>query len=105
MTDFDALDMAAARAKFAQKIDGRKSARKGRQQKLSNAVDGRSLRKTGRTEHLNFKATTATKSALADLKARLPKGDSVSRWLEDAIVEKLRREGVEHAPDGGDSDA
>jgi hypothetical protein len=49
-------DFEKARAKLAPKLDGRKSARKNRQKRLSESVDGRSLRATGRTEHLNFKA-------------------------------------------------
>jgi hypothetical protein len=88
---FDDLDMAAARAKFAAKVDGRRAARQSRQKKTSSAVDGRSLRATGRTEHLNFKATPRIKQALAK---HVPKGKT-SLWLEEAIIEKLKREGVE----------
>jgi len=88
---FDDLDMAAARAKFSAKIDGRKAARKTRQKKIADAVDGRSLRATGRTEHLNFKATPQIKQTLAK---HVPKGKT-SLWLEQAIIEKLRREGID----------
>jgi hypothetical protein len=93
MTDavFDDLDMAAARAKFSAKVDGRKAARKMRQKKTAEAVDGRSLRATGRTEHLNFKATPQIKQALAK---HVPKG-KMSLWLEEAIIEKLQREGID----------
>jgi hypothetical protein len=93
MTDaaFDDLDMAAARAKFSAKVDGRKAARKTRQKKTAEAVDGRSLRATGRTEHLNFKATPQIKEALA---THVPKGKT-SLWLEQAIIEKLKREGID----------
>jgi hypothetical protein len=93
MTDaaFDDLDMAAARAKFSAKVDGRKGARKTRQKKTAEAVDGRSLRATGRTEHLNFKATPQIKQALAK---HVPKGKT-SLWLEEAIIEKFKREGID----------
>src|SRR5262252_6998109 len=88
---FDDLDMAAARAKFSAKIDGRKAARKTRQKKIADAVDGRSLRATGRTEHLNFKATPQIKQTLAK---HVPKGKT-SLWLEEAIIEKFKREGID----------
>lgn len=93
MTDvaFDDLDMAAARAKFSAKVDGGKAARKTRQKKTADAVDGRSLRATGRTEHLNFKATPQIKAALAKY---VPKGKT-SLWLEKAIIEKLKRKGID----------
>jgi hypothetical protein len=90
-TQFDDLDMAAARAKFAAKIDGHKAARRGRQRKLANASDGRSLRATGRTELVNFRAQPRIKRALAD---HIPKG-KISLWLEEAIVAKLKAEGVD----------
>jgi hypothetical protein len=93
MTDiaFDDFDMAAARAKFSAKVDGRRAARKARQKKTAEAVDGRSLRATGRTEHLNFKATLRIKEALTKY---VPKGKT-SLWLEEAIIEKLKREGID----------
>ena len=78
-------------AHLFEKVDGRRVARKSRQKKTSDAVDGRSLRATGRTEHLNFKATPRIKQALAK---HVPKGKT-SLWLEEAIIEKLKREGVE----------
>jgi hypothetical protein len=92
-TPFDDLDMAAARAKFAARNDGRKAARRGRQRKLINASHGRSLRATGRTELVNFRAHPRVKQALAD---HIPRG-KLSLWLEEAIVAKLKAEGVEHA--------
>ena len=55
------------------------------------AVDRRSLRATGRTEHLNFKATPQIKALLAK---HVPKG-TVSLWLEEAIIAKLKAEGVD----------
>ena len=88
---FDDLDMVAARAKFSAKVDGRKAARKARQKKAADAVDGRSLRATGRTEHLNFKATPRIKEALAKY---VTKGKT-SLWLEEAIIEKFKREGID----------
>ena len=73
----DDWDMAAARAKFATKIDTRKAARKDRQKRLNGAVDGRSLRATGRTEHLNFRASPQIVESLdkhwwADMASRAP---------------------------------
>ena len=88
---FDDLDMAAARAKFSAKVDGRTAERRNRQKKTADAVDGRSLRATGRTEHLNFKATPQIKKALAK---HVPRGKT-SLWLEGAIIEKLKQEGFE----------
>jgi hypothetical protein len=84
-------DFAKARAKLAPKQDGRKAARKNRQKRLADAVDGRSLRATGRTEHLNFKARPEIKDLLA---THVPKR-KVSLWLEEAIIAKLKAEGVE----------
>jgi hypothetical protein len=80
----DDWDMAAARAKFAAKVDTRKAARKNRQKRLNGAVDGRSLRATGRTEHLNFKALPEIKEAVA--KAAAEAGITKSLWLEQAIL-------------------
>ena len=91
ITAYDDIDMAAARAKFAAKIDGRKTARKGRQQKVATATDGRSLRATGRTELVNFRAKASIKQALAD---HIPKG-KISLWLEEAILAKFQSEGKE----------
>ncbi len=84
-------DFARARAKLAPELDTRKAARKKRQRQLADAVDGRSLRATGRTEHLNFKAKPEIKALLA----RHVRKGRVSLWLEEAIVAKLRAEGVE----------
>jgi hypothetical protein len=86
----DDWDMAAARAKFGAKLDTRKAARKDRQKRLNGAVDGRSLRATGRTEHLNFRASRQIVEALDN---HIPKGKR-SLWLEEAIIAKLREEGV-----------
>lgn len=93
MTDFDDLDMAAARAKFNAKLNPNRTARKARQKKLKEAEDGRSLRATGRTEHMNWKAHPRIK-ALID--AHVPKGNR-SLWLEEAIIAKLKSEGIEVA--------
>ena len=68
-----------------------RAARKKRQKRLADSVDGRSLRATGRTEHLNFKAKPEIKALLAK---HVPKG-TVSLWLEEAIIAKLKAEGVE----------
>jgi hypothetical protein len=87
----DDWDMAAARAKFAAKVDTRKTARKARQKRLNGSVDGRSLRATGRTEHLNFKASPQIVEALDK---HISKGKR-SLWLEEAIIAKLRQEGVQ----------
>jgi hypothetical protein len=87
----DDWDMVAARAKFAAKVAPGKSARKDRQKHLNGAVDGRSLRATGRTEHLNFRASPQIVEALDK---HIPKGKR-SLWLEEAIIAKLREEGVQ----------
>jgi hypothetical protein len=84
----DDWDMAAARAKFAAKVDTRKTARKARQKRLNEAVDGRSLRATGRTEHLNFKALPEIKDAVA--KAAAEAGITKSLWLERAILAAVK---------------
>ena len=84
----DDWDMAAARAKFAAKVDTRKAARKDRQKRLNGAVDGRSLRATGRTEHLNFKARPEVKAAIATAAAEA--GITKSLWLERAIVAAIK---------------
>jgi hypothetical protein len=49
------------------------------------------IRATGRTEHLNFKATPQIKKALAK---HIAKGKT-SLWLEEAIIEKFKREGID----------
>ena len=84
----DDWDMAAARAKFAVKVDSRKAARKDRQKRLNGAIDGRSLRATGRTEHLNFKARPEVKAAIA--KAAAEAGITKSLWLERAILAAIK---------------
>ena len=92
----DDWDMAAARAKFAAKVDTRKAARKDRQKRLNGSVDGRSLRATGRTEHLNFKALPEIKEAVA--KAAAEAGITKSLWLEQAILAALKaQESAGHA--------
>jgi hypothetical protein len=84
----DDWDMAAARAKFAAKVDTRKPARRNRQKHLNGAVDGRSLRATGRTEHLNFKALPEVKEAVT--KAAAEAGITKSLWLERAILAAIK---------------
>ena len=69
---------------------GRKG-RKARHQTVTGAIDGRSLRATGRTEQLNLKVTKEIKEALARNVGR----GNMSRWLEEAIVAKLKEQGVE----------
>ncbi len=88
---YDDLDMKAAREKFNAKLNPGKAARKARQKKLKDADDGRSLRATGRTAHMNWKAHPRIK-ALLD--AHVPKGNR-SLWLEEAIIAKLRSEGID----------
>jgi hypothetical protein len=83
--------MKAAIEKFKPVVDTSRRARKARHKIVSESTDGRSLRATGRTEHLNFKATPQIKALLA---THVPKG-KVSLWLEQAIIEKLKSEGVE----------
>jgi hypothetical protein len=89
--EIDAFDINIARAKFGQKVDGRKKARKARQVSLGDSVDGRSLRATGRTQHLNFKALP---ELVAALDAHVGKGKR-SLWLEEAIIAKLKEEGID----------
>jgi hypothetical protein len=84
-------DFNAAREKLGGQLDGSKAARKTRQKKLKDAVDGRSLRSTGRTEHLNFKAKPIVKELLDTHVGR----GRISLWLEEAILAKLKAEGVE----------
>jgi hypothetical protein len=84
-------DFAKARAKLAPKLDTRTAARKVRKQMLADAVDGRSLRATGRNQHLNFKASQRVKDLIAQ---HVPKG-KISLWLEGAILDKLRKEGID----------
>jgi len=87
----DEWDFAKARAKLAPKLDNRTAARKARKRVLADAVDGRSLRATGRNQHLNFKASQRIKHLIAK---HVPKG-KVSLWLEGAILDKLRSEGID----------
>jgi len=97
MSDVDQVDLddpelfMRARAVFATKVDGRKAARKSRQQQLSGAVDGRSLRATGRTELVNFRATARIKALV---KEHVPQG-KISAWFEEAILAKLKSDGVD----------
>ena len=90
-------DWTRAAAKFGMKHDRSKAARKKRQKKMIDSVDernlgdGRSLRATGRTELYNFRAKP---EILELLKAHVPKGKT-SLWLEEAIIAKLKEEGVE----------
>jgi hypothetical protein len=95
--DDEDYDWGAARKKLGAKgHDGSKKARQTRQKKLQSAVDrsvtdGRSLRSTGRTEHINWKSRPEIKALLdAHVPAR-----QKSLWLEEAIIAKLREEGVE----------
>lgn len=85
------FNMADAVAKFGGKVDNSRKARKTRHKTVSNATDGRSLRATGRTEHLNFKALPMIRELLDQ---HVPKGGR-SLWLEEAIIAKLKAEGVE----------
>ena len=80
-----------ALAKFGAEVDSSRKGRKSRQKTISKSSDGRSLRATGRTAHLNFKAKPGVKAALDE---HVGKG-KLSLWLEEAIVEKLRREGID----------
>jgi hypothetical protein len=86
-----AFDMSEAVAKFSEKVDNSRKGRKARHKTVSNATDGRSLRATGRTEHLNFKALPLIRELLD---RHVPKGGR-SLWLEEAILTKLKDEGVE----------
>jgi predicted HicB family RNase H-like nuclease len=72
-----------ARAKWAEKLNSSKDARKERHKKLTDAVDGRSLRKTGRTEQFNFRCSEGLK-AKATLAAR-EAGITLAEWMELAV--------------------
>lgn len=85
------FDMSQALAKFGTKVDNSRKARKSRHKTVSNSTDGRSLRATGRTEQLNFKALPMIRELIEQ---HVPKG-SRSLWLEEAIIAKLKAEGVE----------
>jgi hypothetical protein len=94
--DEEEWDMEAARAKLRPKVDQSKKGRQGRQKKIAQSVspsarDGRSLRATGRTEHLNFKSRPDIKGLLQEHVGR----GHMSLWLEEAIIAKLKSEGVE----------
>ena len=92
----DEWDMAAARARLKPKMDQSKRGRQDRQRKLAKSVDpvasdGRSLRATGRTAQYNFKIKPEIK---AFLNTHIPSGKG-SLWMEEAILAKLREEGIE----------
>jgi hypothetical protein len=78
-------------------LDRSKKGRRGRPRvctTATGAIDRRSLRATGRTEHLNWKATPTIKKALD----RHVGHGKKSLWLEEAIVAKLKTEGIEIEP-------
>lgn len=54
-------------------------------------IDGRSLRATGRDQHLNFRCSKTIKAAIQQ---HVPKG-GISLWLEEAIIEKLKKDGFD----------
>ena len=94
--DDDDWDMAAARLRLKPKIDQTKRGRQDRQRKLAKSVDpiasdGRSLRATGRTAQYNTKMKPELKALLA---SHIPRGQA-SLWLEEAILAKLKAEGVD----------
>jgi hypothetical protein len=82
--------MAAAIAKFGTRVDHRRSARNQRRKQAISAGDGRSLRATGRDQQMNFRASTHIKSLV---KKHVGEG-GISLWMEEAIIEKLRKQGV-----------
>jgi hypothetical protein len=81
----------AAWHKFNGQVDTRRKARKQRRKQALKASDRRSLRATGRTEQLNIKAAPRIKALLA---AHVENG-GLSLWIEEAILAKLRAEGVD----------
>jgi hypothetical protein len=83
-------EMTAALAKLGPKVDPKRKARKARQKQSLAAADGRSLRATGRTEQLNVRSSKRVKDLLA---AHVEDG-GLSLWVEEAILQKLRAEGV-----------
>ena len=72
-------------------IDTGRKGRKARHLTVAGAVDKRSLRTTGRTEQMNFKVMPQIKDALAKHVGR----GKMSLWLEEAIIAKLKAEGVD----------
>lgn len=90
------FDMQASLATVS--LPFRSRGQRGKRQKALVAatapVDGRTLRATGRTEHLNFKAKPAIKAAFD---AHVGHGNK-SLWLEEAIISKLKDEGIEIEP-------
>jgi hypothetical protein len=85
----DALRKAFAR--HSNQVDTRKKARKERRKQALAAGDRRSLRATGRNQQLNIKASARLKALLA---AHVENG-GLSLWIEEAILAKLRAEGVD----------
>jgi hypothetical protein len=83
--------MSAVINKLRGRADTSRKGRKARHQTVTGAIDGRSLRATGRTEQMNFKVTKEIRDALAKHVGR----GKMSLWLEEAIVAKLKQQGVE----------
>jgi hypothetical protein len=81
--DTEIHSFAAARKKWAAKVDGGKDARRVRHEKLTDAVDGRSLRATGRTAQFNFRCSEGLK-AKATAAAR-EAGITLAEWMERAV--------------------
>jgi hypothetical protein len=77
--------------KVNKRVDNRSRARKQRRKQALAAGDGRSLRATGRTQQLNIKVTARLRSLLA---AHVETG-GLSLWIEEAVLAKLRAEGVQ----------
>jgi hypothetical protein len=89
--DVETFPMGVVLQRFRSNVDTGRKGRKARHLTVSGAIDKRSLRATGRTEQMNFKVTKEIRDALAKHVGR----GKMSLWLEQAIVAKLKDEGVD----------
>jgi len=95
MAEDAAFDMAAARAKFASKVSGNKTARKARGKKLAAAVDKRSLRDAGRDVVFSFRCRDDLQAACKA--AAKAKGQSIAEWMEAILQGAIDMEASEDA--------
>lgn len=91
----EAFDMAAARAKFASKFNGNKTARKERAKRQSAAVDRRALRDAGRDAIFSFRCRSDLQEACKGIAKR--KGMSIAEWMESVLQAAIEMEAHEDA--------
>jgi len=89
--DVPIFPMGEVLSRIRSNVDTGRKGRKARHLTVAGAIDKRSLRATGRTEQMNFKVTPRIKDALAKHVGR----GKMSLWLEQAIMAKLKEEGVD----------